>query len=81
MNIGKTNLIPTQHYIEFHSDVEWNLVFQTMVSPTKIFPNKRRGKNRYTYIKIYKKFIIELHVEYSKNKDEVYIINAFMMPK
>ena len=57
---------PTVHYLAFHQDVAWDLITLAILSPTKVFPNKRRGKNRYTYLKC--------EVDLNKN---VWIINAF----
>jgi len=67
---------PTVHYLAFHQDVTWDLITLAILSPTKVFPNKRRGKNRYTYLKCFKKYAVEVHVEVDLNKN-VWIINAF----
>lgn len=70
------NIKPTVHYLTFHQDVSWDLVILVILSPTKVFPNKRRGKNRYTYIKYFKKYSVEVHVEIDVNR-YVWVINAF----
>ena len=77
MTIGKISIKPTKHYILHHSDVEWDLVIATILSPTKTRPNKREGKNRFTYIKRFKKYVIEVHVERDFVEDTIWVINAF----
>lgn len=77
MTIGKISIKPTKHYLLHHSDVEWDLVITTILSPTKTRLNKRYGKNRFTYIKKFKKFVIEIHVEKDPIEDIIWIINAF----
>ena len=58
MDVGIRSIKPTKHYLEDHSDVEWDLVIAAILSPTKTHPNKRLGKDRFTYIKKFKKFCI-----------------------
>ena len=77
MNFGTFNIIATNHYLQFHADVDWDLVVRTIHSPVKIHPNKRLGKDRYTYIKRFKKFIIEVHVRIDESELNIFIINAF----
>ena len=77
MTIGKISIRPTNHYLIHHSDVEWDLVIATILSPNKTRQNKRHGKNRFTYIKKFKKYIIELHVERDPIEDIIWVINAF----
>ena len=77
MTIGKISIRPTKHYILHHLDVEWDLVIKTILSPTKTRLNKRHGKNRFTYIKKFKKFVIELHVEKDPIENIIWVINAF----
>ena len=77
MTIGKTSIRPTKHYLVEHSDVEWDLVVMTLLSPTKTHPNKRLGKDRFTYIKRFKKFIIEVHTKNDYLENKIWVINAF----
>ena len=79
--IGKASIRPTAHYLMFHSDVEWELVVKTVLSPTKTRPNKRHGKNRFTYIRVSKKFVIEVHAEIDPVEQTIWIINAFRMKR
>ncbi|MBN1157520.1 hypothetical protein JXA85_07915 [Candidatus Woesearchaeota archaeon] len=81
MTIGKISIKPTKHYELHHSDVEWDLVIVTVLSPDKVKPSKRHGKNRFTYIKIFKEFIIELHTERDSVEDIVWVINAFKVER
>lgn len=81
MNIGKTSIRPTFHYLTFHSDVEWDLVVKTVLSPTKTHENKRYGKNRVTYIKASEKQIIEIHAERDEINQIIWVINAFRMER
>lgn len=81
MSIGKISIIPTNHYLEYHSDVDWCLVILTILSPDKTHPNKRHGKNRFTYIKRFRKYIIEVHIEKDNVESKIYVINAFQMDK
>jgi hypothetical protein len=73
VNIGKISIRPTTHYLKYHSDVEWVFVIATILSPSKTQPNRMRGRDRFTYNKEYKKFIIETH---TKN-DAIRVINTF----
>ena len=77
MVIGKLSIRPTEHYLLYHSDVSWNLVIGTILSPTKVRPNKRLGKDRFTYIKYSKEFVIEVHVKRDLIEDVIWVINAF----
>lgn len=70
---------PTGHYIKYHSDVDWELVIRTVLSPNKV--RKERIPNRYTYVKRFRKFVIEIHAEYSEEELAIYVINAFKMMK
>ena len=70
---------PTEHYLKYHSDVDWELVVRTVLSPDKI--RKEKIKNRYTYIKRFEKFAIEIHCEYSVEELTVWVINAFKMDR
>ncbi|MBI4174579.1 MAG: hypothetical protein HY517_02950 [Candidatus Aenigmarchaeota archaeon] len=70
---------PTDHYIRNHSDVEWELVVRTVLSPNKV--RAERIQNRFTYVKRFKKFVVEIHAEYSDLELAIYVINAFKMPK
>ena len=81
MNIGKISIRPTEHYLKYHSDVEWDLVILTILSPNKTKQNKRHGKNRFTYIKIFKNYIVELHVEKDNVENQIWIINAFKVKR
>jgi len=75
--IGKISIKPTDHYDLYHSDVGWHLVIKTILSPSKVHPNKRHGKQRYTYIKRFKKYVIEVHTEKDPIEDIIWVINAF----
>jgi len=77
MDVNKASIRPTPHYLNFHSDVDWDLVVLSILSPTKTLPDKRFGKNRFTYIrKCGKGYIIKVHVE--KDSDNTFwVINAF----
>lgn len=77
MTIGKISIRPTKHFHLYHSDVEWDLVIGTILSPTKTRQNKRHGKNRFTYIKRFKKYVIEVHIERDFIEDIIWVINAF----
>lgn len=77
MTIGKISIKPTEHYWQYHSDVDWEQVIRTILSPTKVHPNKRHGKNRWTYIKAYKDYIIEIHAEKDQIDEIIWVINAF----
>jgi hypothetical protein len=58
-------------------DVEWDLVIATVLSPTKTHPNKRLGKDRFTYVKKFKKFVIEVHTKNDAVENKIWVINAF----
>lgn len=75
--IGKISIRPTKHYLMHHSDVEWDLVIKTVLSPDKTKPSKRHGKNRFTYIKKFKNFVIEVHTEKDIVDNIILVINAF----
>ena len=77
MTIGKISIRPTKHYLIEHPDVEWDLVVMAILSPTKAHSNKRLGKDRFTYIKIFKKFVIEVHTKNDFINDKIWVINAF----
>ena len=77
MTIGKISIRPTEHYLLYHSDVNWDLVIKTVLSPDKSRPNKRLGKNRFTYIKYFKDFIIEIHAKKDSIENLIWVINAF----
>jgi len=77
--ISKTSIRPTAHYLIFHSDVKWDLVVKTVLSPTKTRLNKRHGKRRFSYIKVFKKFVIEVHAEIGPIEETIWVINAFRM--
>ncbi len=81
MVIGKISIKPTKHYLLYHADVSWDLVIKTILSPTKTRMNKRQGKDRFTYIKYFKEFIIELHVKKDPVEDSIWVINAFKMER
>lgn len=70
---------PTKHYLRYHIDVDWELVVRTVLSPDKI----RRGKlkNRYTYVKKFRKWVVEVHTEYSLEELTMWVINAFKMAR
>lgn len=77
MIIGKICIKPTKHYILEHSDVEWDLAIMTILSPTKTHLNKRLGKDRFTYIKKFKDFIVEVHTKNDEYENKIWVINAF----
>ncbi len=77
MIIGKITIRPTQHYLQYHTDVEWDIVVEAIVSPTKTQPNKRRGKDRFTYIKRMQKWIVEIHTKNDEVNSVIWVINAF----
>ncbi|MFH0837257.1 MAG: hypothetical protein V1870_03960 [Candidatus Aenigmatarchaeota archaeon] len=70
---------PTQHYLENHSDVDWEFVVRTVLSPDKT--RLEKIQNRYTYVKRFKKYVIELHVEHNDKEMTIWIINAFKMER
>jgi len=51
----------------------------TVLSPSIVHPNKRMGKNRFTYIKKFRKFVVEVHTKNDKIENKVWIINAFKL--
>ena len=73
--VTKSSIKPTPHYLRYHSDVEWDLVIRTVLSPSKV--RKERIEDRYTYVKKFKKFVVEVHAEVKGQI--VWIINAFKM--
>jgi len=77
MIIGKTSIKPTKHYQCYHADVPWDLVIKAILTPTKTHLNKRRGKDRFTYIKRYKKYLVEIHTKKDQANNIVWVINAF----
>ena len=77
MTIGKISIRPTKHYVQEHADVEWDLVVTTILSPTKTHPNKRSGNDRFTYVKRFKKFVIEVHTKNDQFEENIWVINAF----
>jgi len=77
MIVGKTSIKPTRHYQRFHADVSWDIVIEAILTPTKTHPNKRRGKDRFTYIKIYKKYLVEIHTKNDGVNNIIWVINAF----
>ncbi|MFH1072367.1 MAG: hypothetical protein V1743_02975 [Nanoarchaeota archaeon] len=77
MQIGKVSIKPTRHYLEEHAEVEWDMVISTILSPSKTHPNLRLGKDRFTYIKKFKKYMIEVHTRNDELTGTVWIINAF----
>jgi len=79
--IGKRSIFPTNHFIIHHSDVEWDLVLNTVLCASKSWCNRRYGKNRFTYVKKYKKFVIEVHAQKDEVNQLLWIINAFKMPR
>ncbi len=68
--------LPTKHYEERHSDVEWELVLATLLTPTRWRPNRRRGKGRYTYEKEFDGFAVEVHIKIEVD-GTAWVINAF----
>ncbi len=68
---------PTGHYLRYHADVDWELVIRTVLSPDKT--RKEKIETRYTYIKRFKKFAVEVHAEYSVEELTMWVINAFRM--
>ena len=77
MQIGKGSIRPTGHYILEHSDVSWDLIVKTILSPVKI----HLGKDRFTYIKKFKKFVIEAHTKNDEMENEIWVINAFKIER
>lgn len=79
MSISKISIRPTKHYLLEHVDVSWDLVIKTILSPSKSRLNKRKGKDRFTYIKYFKDFVIEVHVKKNQVENTIWVINAFKM--
>ena len=79
MIISKINIRPTKHYLLYHADVEWDLVIKTILSPARSRPNKRMGKDRFTYIKYFKDYVVEIHVKKDSIENIIWVINAFKM--
>ena len=77
MIIGKLSIRPTKHYLLYHTDISWDLVIKTILSPTKSRLNKRKGKDRFTYIKYFKDYIVEVHIKKDQIEGIVWVINAF----
>jgi hypothetical protein len=50
---------PTEHYLKYHADVDWELVIRTILSPNKT--RKEKIAKRYTYVKRFEKFTVEVH--------------------
>ena len=79
MSVSKISIRPTKHYLLKHADVSWDLVINTILSPSKSKLNKRKGKDRFTYIKYFKDFVIEVHVKKDQVENTILVINAFKM--
>ena len=79
MDIGRSNVLPTDHFLKYHSDVDWDLVLDTVISPHISRQNKRLGNDRFTYIRKFKKFVIEIHAIKIENECKILVINAFKM--
>ncbi|MBU2634413.1 MAG: hypothetical protein KJ674_04150 [Nanoarchaeota archaeon] len=79
MIVTKISIRPTKHYFLYHADVSWDLVIKTILSPTKSKLNKRKGKDRFTYIRYFKDFVIEVHVKKDTIENIIWVINAFKM--
>ena len=79
--IGKVSIRPTRHYLLDHSDVDWDLVVMTVLSPTKTHSNKRLGKDRFTYVKRFKQYIVEVHTKNDFINDKIWVINAFKVAR
>jgi hypothetical protein len=79
MLICKINIRPTKHYFEHHSDVSWDLIIKTILSPDKSRLNIRKGKDRFTYIKYFKKCVVEVHTKNDIAESIIWVINAFEM--
>ncbi len=77
MTIGKISIRPTLHFTEHHVNVDWEFVVATILSPTSTHPNARLGKDRFTYIKKYKKFSVEIHTKNDYEQETIWVINAF----
>ena len=70
---------PTQHFVKYHSDVDWEFVVRTILSPDKTRAEKIQ--NRFTYVKKFKKHVVEVHAEHSENEMIIWVINAFKMER
>ena len=81
MYIGKINIRPTNHYLVYHADVGWDLVVRAILSPTKWRINKRKGKDRMTYIRYSKEYVVEVHVKKDNVNNTIWVINAFKMER
>ena len=81
MQIGKNSIRPTDHYLLEHSDVSWDLIVKTILSPVKTHQNKHLGKDRFTYIKKFKKFVIEVHTKNDEMEGKVWVIKAFRIDR
>jgi len=57
------------------------LVLTTILSPTKTLKDVRYGKDRLTYIKQFKKYLIKIHVKFDDTEQIIYVINAFKTKK
>jgi len=77
MVIGKISLRPTKHYLLHHLDVSWDLVIKTILSPHKSRLNKRKGKDRFTYVKYFNALVIEVHAKKDNIENIIWVINAF----
>jgi len=75
-SFGKRTVRPTRHYIENHSDVDWDAVLLTVLSPTWTHQNPRYGKDRHTFLRTTRNSTIEVHVKID-NEGNVWVINAF----
>jgi len=81
VEIGKISIKRTPHYVADHSDVPWDLVITTILSPHKVHPNKQHGKRRWTYIKRFKTYVIEIHAEKDPVEPIIWVINAFKVKR
>ena len=60
----------------YHSDIGWDLVIQTILSPSKVLADKRYGKDRITYIKVTKNRMIKVHTKKDECEGTIWVINA-----
>ena len=79
LGIAKINIKPSKHLLENHSDVSWDLAIRAVLSPDKTRLNKRKGKDRFTYVKYFKEFTIEVHTKNDMIESIIWVINAFKM--
>ena len=79
VNINKLSVRPTKHLLEHHSEIKWELIIKTILSPDKTRLNKRKGKDRFTYVKYFKEFVIEVHTKNDMIENVIWVINAFKM--